>query len=418
MNCAEACIPFRSSLKVFHLLLKLAVCLMSLMTTLILSSCHAKPKVATEQPVPVKVRTPNALRQPTSFAVSGSVEASVTAMTAFEVSGRVLKVYVDEGQHVTKGQLLAELDPTDYRHNYEAAQGTADAANAAERKARNGLRPEELEQAQVAYQRAQDELQRMKFLYDRKSLSANDYQKYEAAYQTAKQNFAMAQQGTRNEDRAAASAQVRTATAQMQDARTRLKRCRLVAPISGFIGMKHLNVGDSVAAGAPVLSVLDLEIAFVRVAIPESEVGKMEVGSKAVVKISALEGRSFEGTVTALGMTADPASRSYTAKIAIQNHDHLLRDGMVGEARIFGRTMVNLLTVPGNALLRDERGFAKVYLLNESGSKAYAHPVEAGAFLGNEVVIQSGLNASDRVIVAGQQNLQEGALVVPVGGAQ
>lgn len=418
MNRAESRIELLSAPWIIRLLWKVALCLLSLATTLVITACHDKQPVAADQPVVVKVRMPNQVQQPVSIAVSGTVEASTTAMTAFEVSGRVLKVYVEEGQHVAKGQVLAALDVTDYRHGYEAALGAAEAARASESKARNGLRPEELEQARVAFERAQDELQRMKFLYDRKSLSANDYQKFDAAYQTARQNYAMARQGARGEDKAAASAQARAASAQMQDARTRMARCRLVAPTAGFIGMKRINVGDYVSAGTPVFSVLDLEIAKVRVAVPESDVAKIAIGSKAQVKVPALDGRSLEGTVESLGVAADAASRSYTAKIAVKNSEHLLRDGMVAEARIFGAAQVHVLTVPGNAVVRDERGVESVYVYDSARHTAYARRVEAASFLGNEVVISRGLENGDRVIVAGEQNLREGAPVVLAGGAQ
>jgi HlyD family secretion protein len=250
---------------------KFVLCVLSVMPPMTLSSCHSKPSVVADQPVPIKVRVPDQLQQLVSVSASGSVEANATAMTAFEVSGRVKRVYVEEGQHVVKGQILAELDATDYRHGYEAALGVADAARATQSKAQNGLRPEELEQARIALERAQDEYQRMKFLYDRKSLDANDFHKFEAAYQSSKQNYEMARKGTRSEDKAAAAAQTRTSIAQMQDAKSHLAKCRLVAPISGFIGIKHVNAGDYVAAGTPVFSVLDLDVAKVRVTLAQAQ---------------------------------------------------------------------------------------------------------------------------------------------------
>jgi RND family efflux transporter MFP subunit len=397
---------------------KFVLCVLSVMPPMTLSSCHSKPSVVADQPVPIKVRVPDQLQQLVSVSASGSVEANATAMTAFEVSGRVKRVYVEEGQHVVKGQILAELDATDYRHGYEAALGVADAARATQSKAQNGLRPEELEQARIALERAQDEYQRMKFLYDRKSLDANDFHKFEAAYQSSKQNYEMARKGTRSEDKAAAAAQTRTSIAQMQDAKSHLAKCRLVAPISGFIGIKHVNAGDYVAAGTPVFSVLDLDVAKVRVAIPEAEIGKIHVGSSATVTIPSLPGSGFQGTVDALGMTADPLSRTYTAKIAVVNRDHLLRDGMVSQARIFGSQQVHVLTVPGSAVVRDAHGVANVYVYNSSRRMAFARRVETDEFMGNEIAIKNGLAANDQVVIAGQQNLREGSVAQLVGGAQ
>jgi multidrug efflux pump subunit AcrA (membrane-fusion protein) len=400
------------------ILYKLLLCLWSFSPAFLLSACRTTPEVAANQSVPVSVRVPKQVQQLDSFAVSGSVEASATAMTAFEVSGRVKRAFVDEGQHVAKGQVLAEIDPTDYRHGYEAAVGIYATAQASERKAQNGLRPEELKQANIAFERAEDEFRRMKFLYERKSLDANDFHKFEAVYQSAKQNYEMAQRGSRTEDKQAASGQTHTAQAQMLDAKTHLAKCRLVAPIAGFIGMKHVNAGDFVAAGTPVFSVLDLDVAKVRIAIPEDEIGKIHVGSNANVAIPAIAGRSFEGRIDTLGMTADPLSRTYAGKIAVANAEHVLRDGMVSEARIYGTTKVQVLTIPGNAVVRDAHGVAIVYVYDASRRLVFARRIETERFLGNEVVVKSGLTAQDKVVIAGQQNLFEGAPVTLAGGTR
>lgn len=418
MNNARPRIELPPTTRIAGILWKLLLCLLSISSTLFLSACHSKPVVAANQPIPVQVRTPNQAQQADSIAVSGSVEANATAMTAFETSGRVRRVFVDEGQYVVKGKLLAEIDPADYQHGYEAASGTYAAALASEQKARNGLRPEELEQARIALERAQDEYHRMQFLHDRKSLDTNDFLKFETAYLSARQNYEMAQKGARTEDKQAAAGQTRAALAQMQDAKTRLSKCRLVAPISGFIGMKHANAGDFVAAGTPVFSVLDLDVAKVRVAIPEGEIGKIHVGSNATVIIPSLAGHSSQGSVDMLGMTADPLSRTYTGKIAVANPEYLLREGMVSEARIYGPAQVHVLTIPGSAVVRNPHGVAVVYVYDASRHIVFARRVETDAFLGSEIVIKSGLKAQDQVVIAGQQNLFEGAPVTLTGGAR
>jgi multidrug resistance efflux pump len=147
--------------------------------------------------VPVRLQLPHHVQQPVSVAVSGSVEANVTALTAFQVGGRVSHVYVEEGQRVTKGQILADLDATDYRNGYNAAAGEADAANAENLKAKAGLRHQELEQAKIDFDRTQDEYQRLKYLYDHQSLPANDFHKIEAAYLASQQRYACRRQASR-----------------------------------------------------------------------------------------------------------------------------------------------------------------------------------------------------------------------------
>jgi len=123
----------------------------------LLAGCIRNPKIAADQPVPVQLRAPHRLHEPASVSASGSVEANVTALTAFQVGGRVSRVYAEEGQFVKQGQILAELDCSDYRNALESAAGQATAAEASALQAQNGVRAQELEQARVDFDRAQDE---------------------------------------------------------------------------------------------------------------------------------------------------------------------------------------------------------------------------------------------------------------------
>jgi multidrug efflux pump subunit AcrA (membrane-fusion protein) len=389
-----------------------------LLALLPLAGCGPKAQVAADQPVPVRVRVPNRVRQPVSVAVSGTVEANVSAQGAFQIAGRVAKVFAEEGQAVSKGQVLAELDTTDYGNAYDAARGQADTARAVDDKAQAGPRSQELAQARIDYEQWQDQYTRMKYLYDHKSLPANDFKKIEAGYQAAQQRYDMARQGTRVEDKEAATGQYHAAAAQAHEARKRLEDTRLRAPISGFVGMRHIDVGDTVGAGIPVISVLDLNPVKVRVAIPESEIGKVQEGARATVTIPSLDQKQFEGQVETVGVAADPASRTYSAKIAVPNPARLLRAGMVSEARVFSPAMTDAITVPGGAIVHDPQGAAQVYVYSPERQRVYARRVEVGGPIGDEVEILSGLTGDEQVVVAGQQNVREGSPARIVGGGQ
>ena len=305
-----------------------------------------------------------------------------------------------------RGQILADLDARDYQNAYNAATGEADAANAENEKAKAGLRQQELEQARIDFERTQDEYQRLKYLYDHHSLSANDFHKIEAAYLASQQRYDMAQSGTRVEDKHAASAQLSAATAQREEAKKRLADCQLRAPISGYIGMRQLEVGDTVAPGVPVFSVVDLNPVKVRVGIPEAQVGKVHEGARAEVSIPSLDGQQFEGRVEAIAAASDPASRTYVSKIAVPNPTLVLRAGMVSEARLIGDTQMNAITVPGSAIVRDERGVTQVFVLAPGQNRVYGRRVEVGAMIENEVEIRSGLNGNEQVVVDGAHNVR------------
>jgi len=368
--------------------------------------------------VPVRVQVPQHVQQPVSIAVSGAVEANITALTAFQVGGRVLHVYVEEGQHVSKGQILAELDPADYRNGLNAASGEADAAAAANAKAKAGLRHQELEQVRIDFERTQDEYQRLKYLYDHQSLPANDFHKIEAAYLAAQQRYDMAQSGTRVEDKLAASAQYAAANAQMAEAQKRLTDCQLRAPISGYIGTRQLEVGDTVAPGVPVFSVVDLNPVKVKVGIPEAEIGKVREGDRAEVSIPSLDNQQFNGRIEAIAAASDPASRTYVSKIVVENPKLVLRAGMVSEAHLIGDTRVNAITVPGSAIVRDERGVTQVFMLAPGQNRVYGRRIEVGSMMGSEIEVRAGLTGTEQVVVDGQNYVHDGSPVKVLGVGQ
>jgi multidrug efflux pump subunit AcrA (membrane-fusion protein) len=394
-------------------------CLIVLGVTALTSCSLHETHAASEQAaVPVQVRAPAVVERAESVSASGSVEGSETADVAFQVGGKVARVLVEEGEHVTKGQLLAEIEPTDYRNAFNAAAAQQQAARAVEQKADAGLRKQELEQARIDFERAEDEYKRMKFLVERKSLPPNDFQKFEAAYKAARERYDQAQEGTRKEDRATATAQAHAADAQASEEQKRLNDTRLVAPISGNISMRRVDPGQTVAAGTPAFSIVELNPVKVRVGVPEAEIGKVHQGAAAEISVPSLDGRRFTGKVGIIGVAAEPTSRTYTVKILVPNPGPVLLAGMVAEARVFGRAKVKSLTIPGEAVVPDPQGAPNVFVYSADRKRVYGRRVEVGLPVGNEVEIRSGLSGSEQVVVAGQQKVREGSLVEIAGGAR
>jgi multidrug efflux pump subunit AcrA (membrane-fusion protein) len=400
----------------------------SLTTTLLITAaclvmstgCQRAASAAREETdlVPIQVRTPAVVERQDSVAASGSVEGSETTDVAFQVSGKVARVLVEEGQHVNRGQLLAELEPTDYRNAFDAANAQRQMAEALAQKADAGLRKQEVEEARIDLNRSEDEYKRMRFLVERKSLPSNDFQKIEAAYNTARERYQMAVEGTRLEDRNAAMAQALAAKAQAREESKRLGDTRLLAPIAGNISMRRIDRGQTVASGATVFSIVNLNPAKVRVGVPEAEIGKVKRGAKADISLPSLEGRSFEGQVDIIGVSAEAASRTYAVKIVVPNPGPVLLAGMVAEARILGPSKTQVLTIPGEAIVRDPQGAPNVYVYHPDRNRVYARRIEVGLPIGAEVEIRSGLNGDEKIVVAGQQKLREGTLVQIVGGVR
>jgi RND family efflux transporter MFP subunit len=364
-----------------------------------------------ETPQKVAVRQPSRFEHPLTINASGNVEAAETAYLSFQVAGQVSKVFVEEGQAVRAGQVLAELDVRDYQYRLSAAASQAGVADANQQKANAGLRKQELAQAKVDLDRVEDEYKRLKALHERGSLAPNDYKKIEAAWLAARERYSMAEEGTRREDKLAAKEVFQGAQAQESLAKKALADTRLTAPFAGIIAKKDVENGMLVSSSRPVFVLMSLQPAKVRIGVPEAEIGKIRIGQKAAIQIPSLGSKDFEGRVETIGFAADPAARTFSVKINVPNPKLELRAGMVAESRIETGEKVTAMTVPGQAIVRDAQGATTVFLFFPEKNRVYARRVDTGSVFGREVEITRGLSGSEKVVVGGQQLVHEGAPV-------
>jgi RND family efflux transporter MFP subunit len=346
------------------------------MAALMLASCSQgkgdeKPGVTLN---PVETGKVRHVQEREFVSVSGTVTSPEGAVeTSFLVSGKVIRVIPREGDYVKKGQLLATIDPTDYTLGLQAAAA-------------------QLGQAQVALHRSKDEYARMKFLYENRSLAENDFEKFRAIYLGDRQR-------------------VDLAMANEKLARKHLGDASLYAPSSGFISRRSIEPGQTASPGIPVLEIVKLDPVEINVGVPETDIHLVRIGQRAEVTIPALPGRSFEGRVCVINVSADPKTRTYMTRISVSNPDHVLRTGMVAEARIEGDKAANLMVLPAETILRDPQGATIVFVYYPEKGRVYSRRVEAGAVYGRDMVIKSGLSGEEQVVFAGQNNLRDGALV-------
>jgi multidrug efflux pump subunit AcrA (membrane-fusion protein) len=312
---------------------------------------------------------------------------------------------------VKKGQVLARIDPTDFTLSVKGAAAQLAGEQAALEKAMNSARPELLEQARIGYERAEDEYRRMKMLYDSKSLAPNDFQKFKASYEHAKQEYEQAKAGGQKEDKALAKASYNQAAAHLEVVRKALSDATLCAPMDGYIANRSVEPGDTASPGRPVFEIVQMDPVEVSVGVPETDVHMVRIGQKADVTVPALPGKSVLGTVRVINVSADSNTRTYMTRITMANPEHLLRVGMVAEARIRGDRTVSMATLPGDAVVRDPQGATQVYVYYPDQKRVYTKRVEIGATADKDVEIKSGLSGNELIVLAGQTKLRNGLAV-------
>jgi multidrug efflux pump subunit AcrA (membrane-fusion protein) len=367
---------------------------------------------AHSDPVPVLVGKIQKVQERETIFVSGTASTPDSpAEVSFLVSGKVIFVGPREGEYVRKGQVLARIDPTDFRLSLNVSEAQKANALAALEKAMQSVRPEMLEQARIAYWRAEDEYGRMKMLYDSNSLAANDFTKFKAAYETAKEQYEQAKAGAQKEDKQLYRAAYDQADANLQVAAKALSDATLHSPISGYISKRLIEPGDRASAGQPVFEIVQLDTVEVNVGVPETDVHLVRIGQKASITFPALPNQSFQGTVRIINVSADPGTRTYMTRIRVPNPGHIIKIGMVAEAKIVGDRKISMMVVPGEAIVRDDQGATVVFVYFSEQRRVYSKRVKTGAFRGTEVEIKEGLSGDESIVIAGQDHLRDGMSV-------
>lgn len=295
---------------------------------------------------------------------TGNIEAD-EVMASFKVPGKILQFMVDEGDEVKKGQVIAQLETDELKLKVSQAQAGIEAARAQLIKAENavglqsGVTSSQVEEARAAVERAQANLDvwtatwtRIQELYDHGAVSAQEKDKVEAEYKGAQGQLAQAQAllakaesgqiqvSLSEDDVAAARAGLALAQARYDEAQVYLNNATLKAPMDGIVTLRPMETGETVGAGTPVLKITDLKNTFVKVYVPESKIGRVQLGQKCRVTTQSYPGKPFAGSVTWINPAGEFATqkaisdqyeqdiRSFEVKVNVPNADLHLKTGM------------------------------------------------------------------------------------------
>jgi HlyD family secretion protein len=249
---------------------------------------------------------------------SGTVEA-VEAELGFTVSGRIEALAVQEGDTVRAGAELARLDRAETQARRDQAAAQAAAARAALLELERGSRSEEIAQARavadVAADRladAQRDFERARALRESAVVSAQEFDKAQTAVQVARaqdrqarEGLRLVEAGPRRERIEAARAALLAAEAQVRTLDATLANMVVTAPFAGVVTVRHREPGEIVAAGSAAVTLLDRTDRWVRIWVPETRVGAVQVGQRAAISTDTYPGRTFAGVVSTIASEAE-----------------------------------------------------------------------------------------------------------------
>lgn len=306
----------------------------------------------------ILVRRPD--REAGDLRLSGNIEVDEVEVS-FRIPGRMIERSVSEGAIVTAGQPIARLDDADLRHDLELRRAEAEAVAAKLHELQAGFRPEEIaqgaaavDQAEADAKRAASELRRSDELFAKDVISERELEAARAAHgnaaarvDQARQKLALLRNGFRIEEVAQARANVARAAEAVAAAETRLGWTIVVAPVSGTVLSDIIEPGEQVAAGTPVVTIGNLRDVWLRAYIPETDLGRVRIGTAARVSTDSFPGKSYEGRVSYIASEAEFTPKSvqtekervklvYRIRIAIDNPNQELKAGMPADAILVG----------------------------------------------------------------------------------
>ncbi len=312
----------------------------------------AEQTAAAEEVAPsVAVAQVSVREVPQEATYTSTIQAYVKNNIAPQTAGRISRILVDVGDHVKAGQVVAEMDQT------------------------------QLAQVELQMKNNEVEYKRLKELYEVGGLSKSDLDQIEMAYNVTRTQY------------------------------NNLKEnATLLSPINGVITARNYDAGDMYAMSAPIYTVEQIVPVKLLVGISETDYSKVKKGDSVEITADALPGKTFYGKIRKIYPTVDPATRTFTVEVVVDNNYSTLRPGMFARATVkFG--VNNSVVIPDVAVVKQQgSGERFVYVLNEDGTVTY-QKVVLGRRMGAEYEVLEGVADGAKVVTGGQIRLKDGIKV-------
>jgi multidrug efflux system membrane fusion protein len=306
---------------------------------------------------------------------TGVAQAGVESRLSFKVPGTVKSVNVLVGDNVSRGQLIAELDPSDYELQVQQAEAALTQARAQERNASSNF-------------------ERVRTLFESNNIAKSNYDAARAAYESAK-------------------AAVQATEKQLELARLQQSYTRLAAPVNGSIASVNVEVNENITAGQPIVMLTSGAKIEVKFSIPELLITQIKEGDKAMVSFDALPDKELSATVTEVGIAAISAGATYPVTVQLDKQENAIRPGMAATVayRFESKDERERFIVPSHAVAEDQKGrfvFVVKPVQDETGfGMVHRKPVTIGELTADGIEIFEGLNDGDFVVTAGISQISD-----------
>ena len=364
---------------------------------------------------------------------TGTVVSNLDVEIKCEAGGEIISIPYDISDVVQRGDLLAELNPENEERNLRNAQISLQSARARLYQASQTLRNAELNlelkrrradvalrSAQAQYEDARAKAERVRALYENERISEEQYESAQTAATLASvalenshlaieeldiedENLEIRRQEVRQAEASYLSAQIN-----LEIAERRLRETKVFAPISGVVAQRNVQVGQIIASalsnvggGTTLMILSDLSRIYVEASVDESDIGKIEVGQEAQIRVDAFPQERFRGRVERIAAQGRLVSNVVTFEVKIEvlgRNKEKLKPQMTANVDILVAKSENTITLPTQAIQSDPEGIFVMVPGTEPGSTVH-RPVEVGLDDGMSVEIVSGLSEGEEVLI-------------------
>lgn len=321
---------------------------------------------------PISIQVTEAITQSWAdqFDAVGTIESVQGVTLANEVAGKVEKIAFESGSMVAAGDVLVILDKASEEAQLRSAMAAAELANL------NLSRTRELRKTSVISQSELD----------------------------------------------TAESQQKNTAARVEELQWMLQKRTIKAPFSGRVGIRQIQEGQFLQAGAPIVSLQSLDPVYVNFSLPQQRLSDLSVGMKVQATTDALAGRVFEGRLTAIDAEVDPLTRNIRLQATMANQDGGLRPGMFAAVSAIAPVEKKHTVIPGTAVIFAAYGNSVFVVKEEVDKDGKPHLVcdqkfvRLGSRKGDFVAVEEGLQEGEKVVSAGGFKLHKGASVVIAEG--
>ncbi len=371
-----------------------------------------------DEVVPVEVLTVLPVDIPHILQARGFLNGIEEITVRSEVTGRVVARPVSDGQHVGIGDVIYQIDKTDYELQAQRAKAELVRAKSQIGDLESGIQQAEaqLAAAEARLDFQQYNLERITGLRVKSSGSEAELRNARAAADAAKaeREAAIAAVARTKAQLSVGKSAVEVAKAAVNEAETMLKRCVIHSPIAGRINRVLLECGEYAVAGEPIAEIVRLDEMKMVVQVADTEVPLLTSFTHSEITADAYRGEKHIGKLNHVAPKMDSMSRKFAVELRVENEDESLLSGMYGQAVIACGWLRGVKVVPREAVFKHFGVDHCLVITNKDGEDcAELRQIEVGAIIGHLELFQvhSGLEDGDRVIVSRRRELRDGVTV-------